>query len=748
MHHTGFSPVPATLNGRWQSLGMSGGGGMFTPAISPHDPNLMLINCDMSGSFRSVDGGQTWQLLHWRQLTGGTFCTPVFHPTDPNVVFAAYCHEVSSLRISRDRGVTWQPFGSGLPGGLRLLAIDSGCPRRMLAGTTDSVYVSRDGGETWKPASGISGQSLGFHFDQTSPPDRRLTVTATAQGIFRSQDGGLSWVYQGQGWPDFPVVAFAGASNARSRERRLYVWLDAPGESNGQSSRGMIYRSDDGAETWQKIADMPVRAGFEHIYHFLLTTDVAPGIVYAVKPCYSNDDTVWRSDDAGIHWRSLAFTQKNDPRYNLQDNYVTLTMECSMEGWATLMAAIDPVNPDHLMFDNYISLFISANGGRTWKAGDMIPAPDNPGREAPALQHRWINNGLVVTNAWNFYIDPFDRRRQYIAYTDIGMARSSDEGATWVWERRLGANTYEMVFDPEVPGRLWAAFAKVHDTPNNNTVLCEQPLQGPGCIGYSEDGGLNWKGQNRGLPGPQPYDSGYMDGLAACVYSIVLDPRSPQESRTLYASIWEYGVYRSEDSGQSWHSRSAGLGVPGVNQRVCRVRLHPDGTLFVVITGKMRGGTLMAEGVGLYRSRDAGAHWEKITPGLDVRWLTSFELDPRDSRVVYLAACDDPGRKLQEGGLYKTTDGGLTWNRLTRKSAYHFGAGVNPRNPDWVYMTMAYNNASTAPLWLSRDAGKTWVPFEDYPFCSAQYVTFDPADTKSIYVTTYGASVWKGPAEP
>jgi hypothetical protein len=63
-------------------------------------------------------------------------------------------------------------------------------------------------------------------------------------------------------------------------------------------------------------------------------------------------------------------------------------------------------------------------------------------------------------------------------------------------------------------------------------------------------------------------------------------------------------------------------------------------------------------------------------------------------------------------------------------------------------MTMAYNNASTAPLWLSRDAGKTWVPFEDYPFCSAQYVTFDPADTKSIYVTTYGASVWKGPAEP
>ena len=53
----------------WTSLGLGGGGAMFTPAISPVDPNLILLNCDMSGSYRSTDGGESWELIHYRQLT-------------------------------------------------------------------------------------------------------------------------------------------------------------------------------------------------------------------------------------------------------------------------------------------------------------------------------------------------------------------------------------------------------------------------------------------------------------------------------------------------------------------------------------------------------------------------------------------------------------------------------------------------------------------------------------------------------
>ncbi len=72
----------------WTSLGLGGGGAMFTPAISPVDPNLILLNCDMSGGYRSIDGGKSWELIHYQQLTGSTRVCPVWHPTDPAIAFS------------------------------------------------------------------------------------------------------------------------------------------------------------------------------------------------------------------------------------------------------------------------------------------------------------------------------------------------------------------------------------------------------------------------------------------------------------------------------------------------------------------------------------------------------------------------------------------------------------------------------------------------------------------------------------
>ena len=51
-------------------------------------------------------------------------------------------------------------------------------------------------------------------------------------------------------------------------------------------------------------------------------------------------------------------------------------------------------------------------------------------------------------------------------------------------------------------------------------------------------------------------------------------------------------------------------------------------------------------------------------------------------------------------------------------------------------------------LWLSRDNGSTWEPFEELPFSNIQRVVFDPSDEGRVYVTTFGGSVWRGPAEP
>lgn len=72
----------------WKPLGLSGlsgGGGMFTPGISPVDPDLMMINCDMSGAYISENGGRDWRMINCNQHRSSTRCYPAFHPKDFSV---------------------------------------------------------------------------------------------------------------------------------------------------------------------------------------------------------------------------------------------------------------------------------------------------------------------------------------------------------------------------------------------------------------------------------------------------------------------------------------------------------------------------------------------------------------------------------------------------------------------------------------------------------------------------------------
>src|SRR5262249_10805552 len=155
----------------------------------------------------------------------------------------------------------------------------------------------------------------------------------------------------------------------------------------------------------------------------------------------------------------------------------------------------------------------TTDGGKTWKAKHTKRAPGN--RTPPA----WHCNGLVVTTTWDHYIDPFDHDRRYIAYTDIGFARSLDAGRTWLWWERKGRapwrNTcYQLSFDPEIPGKVWGAFSEVHDIPNGNIIFGGHRDDRPGGVCVSADHGATWKPCSNGLP-------------KAAAVSIVVDPKSP-----------------------------------------------------------------------------------------------------------------------------------------------------------------------------------------------------------------------------
>ena len=570
---------------------------------------------------------------------------------------------------------------------------------------------------------------------------------ATDKGIWRSDDGGRTWAETTGGLPSRQIQGFAAGSNPADDIIMLYCTVSSK-EQNG-SFKGGIYNSRDRGRTWQwamgrgintetKKADQWAYGSIAQ-YRQLLTTDSNPLIVYALNTSTGfhppHHETVYRSDDGGKNWRATYFQDPRFERYNVAPNYVTASAGQSFKGGDTPFGvAICNTDPNRLIL-LWSQSYITHDGGATWFNGDTYPAA---GREAkPGCA--WVCTGLVVTTTWNYYIDPFENNRHYIAYTDIGFARSLDVGKTWIWwDKNSWApwrNTcYEVAFDPDTPGKMWGAFSNVHDIPNDNIISERHGHNRPGGVCISNDFGAVWKHEAQGIP-PKP------------VTSIVLDPGSPRDARTLYAGVFMEGVYKSTDDGKTWILKKNGLGHPQ-NMRVYRVVMHKDGTLFAIICAKRpaSGKPLMSEGVGLYRSRDGAETWEKVNASNLFLYPKDFTVHSDDSNVILLGACD-PNWQDKSGGLYMTGDGGTTWRCIGRQGRQTFGGYFHPKHNGWIYMTLT-ESAPGAGLWLSRDNGQTWKPFDDLPFSNIQRVAFDPSNDALMYVTTFGGSVWRGPIAP
>jgi len=716
----------------WKPLGLSGGGGMFAPSVSPHDGNLMMLACDMSSDYISRDGGQNWESVHHSFLQSSITCPALFDPVKPNVIYAPDGRD-NSLKISTDYGRTWQPAGAHTPweAQMQRLYMDGG---NFFVSTDSDLWLSADHFKSWAKCKGIADGLMGICADRTR---KGVYVAGTKRGIFLSEDNGKSFSRIAQSLPERKITGFAGGSDGR--HTMLYAAVEC-GSEQGKLSGG-IYASADGGRTWQSVMnpDLNVQTkrssewanGKIAKYRFLMTTDRAPDRVYAYCPGTSyyppNHNTVYRSDDAGKTWKAVFFS---DPRftgiYNVEDDRETLA-QGRRDQEEPFDMEINPGDPDTLLMATDMFLFYTQDGGKSWKSSQG-GKPVKQGKS-----NAWACNGLTVTTTWNYYIDPFDPQRHFICYTDLGLSHSVDGGKTWIWDASAipwKNTTYELAFDPAVKGRVWGAFSETHDIPNDNIISEHHPVTPEGGVAVSDDHGETWKKLN--LPeGP-------------CV-SVVLDPSSPENGRTLYASIFEKGVYKSTDGGKTWTRKSDGLGSDH-NMRCCRLILHKGGALFCLVTAKKTNRNVYdTEGAGIYRSTDGAATWTKINASLPLAWPKDFTVKPDDSQTVLVGAGRVHGH--DESGLYRTKDGGKTWNLLVRKGSEHFGATYDPSHPGWIYMTLC-EGADDAGLYLSRDDGQTWTPFKSLPFCNIMRVQFDPADPGSIILTTFGSSVLRGPADP
>jgi photosystem II stability/assembly factor-like uncharacterized protein len=704
---------------------------MYAPAISPHDPDLLFVACDMGGVYRSADGGGTWTMIDKRQLRDSNTCPLAFHPRDVHVVYAP---ANGGLKTSTDGGVTWTVLCADPPWGsapCTALEVDEDDVELMLAGSGTAAYRSVDGGRSWSRCRGVGGSVVGIAVIPAAAPAGRTWLIATTAGIVRSGDGGRTWQRADAGLPCREVRALAAGATARPRGSIAYVTL--PGRP------GEIWRSTDEGRSWQAApgsgavapgSAMPHdRATGPPEYDRVQTARDSAEIVYATVR-REGHVAIHRSDDAGATWRPVV---DGEPGVGAGRNVAAgwIVAERVWRAWrgASHGFAVSRRDPSHAAFTNAGEIYRTADGGASWTPVYSRDVAD----PVPGEGRRLRSIGLEVTSSWELSFDPHDPARAYICYTDIGFARSLDRGATWRHATRgiPWPNTvYQIAFDPAAPGVLYAACSAQHDIPHWTNL--EGP-RGQGGVCVSRDWGATWAPIGAGLP-------------QVPATSIVLDPRSPPTARTLHVTQYGAGVYTSTDGGATWQPRAAGPGGPK-NRHVYRLKLCRDGTLYCTITGRRVRRRFAVPG-GLYRSRDGGRTWTELTAGLGLRWPGDVDTPPDDSRTIYLAAASPPG--YPQGGVYASVDDGRTWRRALGEDqlsqalstyAHVLFVTVDPSRP-----TTIYAGATTHGLFVSHDAGESWQEVPGIPFAGCQRVAFDPADPAALWVTTFGGGVWTGPA--
>jgi photosystem II stability/assembly factor-like uncharacterized protein len=206
------------------------------------------------------------------------------------------------------------------------------------------------------------------------------------------------------------------------------------------------------------------------------------------------------------------------------------------------------------------------------------------------------------------------------------------------------------------------------------------------------------------------------------------------------------GMFRSDDAGRTWHF----VGLRDAGQ-IGRVVVDPRDAdrVYVAALGHAFGPNAMR---GVFRSTDGGKTWDKVLFVSDSTGAIDIAMDPSNPRILYASMWRAERRPwtmidgAHEGGVYKSTDGGDTWKKLTGLPDDLIGkssVAVSPADPDRVWVLMvAGSHAGTIDeggLYRSDDAGKSWTRLNHNHKLLQRgwyyiHVTADPRDENTVYV--------------
>jgi photosystem II stability/assembly factor-like uncharacterized protein len=303
------------------------------------------------------------------------------------------------------------------------------------------------------------------------------------------------------------------------------------------------------------------------------------------------------------------------------------------------------------------------------------------------------------------------RRRLWAAVNSLHfgsfLSQSDDFGKTW-----SDPETYNIKFPEGSEVSLKQIWQIAQGHPNEpDTLYCGVE---PAALFKSTDAGETWA-LERGLF-DHPHRPQWMPGGGGlCLHTILPDPANPER---LFVAISTGGVYRTDDGGKHWQPRNKGIRAkflppdqqyPEWGQCVHKVVRHPSNPNRMFLQHHW----------GVYRSDDSGDSWNDIGKGLPSDFGFAMEMDPHDANTVYIIPIEsDEFRCTPEAKLrvYRTKNAGESWEPLTEGLPQHDafetilrdGMKADENNPTGLYF-----GTRNGKLFGSNNGGDSWMTISE-----------------------------------
>lgn len=686
----------------YRLLGPFRGGRSAAVTGVPNQPNLFYFGSTGGGVWKTSDGGRTWSNIS-DGFFGGSIGAISVAKSDPNVIYVGGGEKTVRGNVSSgygiwksvDAGQTWTDAGLKNSRHVPRIAIDPTDSNIVYAGVLGNiykptqdrgVYKSSDGGKTWKKTLFANDQAgvVDLLIDPTNPRVLYAStwrVQRTPYSLSSGGDGSALWksTDRGETWTEisthkgFPEGTLGIIGVTVSPINNQRVWAIIENKEQGG-----LYRSDDGGETWNQVnSERKLRQRawyYTRIYADTKNADV----VYVLNVRYH------KSTDGG-----KTFETYNAPHGDHHDLWIA------------------PENPNRMIIGDDGGAQITYDGGETWSTY----------HNQPTSQFYRVTTDNHFP--YRIYAAQQDNSTVRLPHRTDGWSISEDD-----WESTAGGESAHIAVDPEDDDIIY---------------------------GGSYDGFLTRVNHKRGTvrainvwpDNPMGHGAEGMKYRFQWNFPIIFSKHNPNRLYT-----FSQNVHVTENEGQSWKIISPDLtrndpeklkssGGP-ITQDNTSVEYYC--TIFAAQESPLKEGLLWVgsdDGL-IHVTQNGGQTWQNVTPKGMPEWMMINSIEPSafDEGTCYVA-----GTKYKTGDfspyLYKTTDYGKTWSKIT--NGIHQEHFTRVLREDPKQKGLLYAGTETG-MYISFNDGKNWQAFQlNLPIVP---ITDLAIKDNNLIVATQGRSLW------